>query len=385
MYLPFCSRTDQFRPKITVQILRKLALCGQISTLTPTPIMARLLTRPRSPFYYVEFKDASGEIRRESTKCRHDTREGQRAANRILNKRAGEEKQARTLPRNSAFDQWVVPFLRQHAVNPTTLRTYINRWNMLTLFFNSRGIKHPAQVTYALCQDYVTWRTLGKEVAAVSQNTARDDLGTLRLIMGEAVRRDFAVMNPCANLRIKSVPPRRERHELSDEDIAAIRRELRVGRHPENGKPWPFWMKVQFEIGLHTGRRISETKIPMGTLDLERGEYTVRVKGGKIKTKPLHPALLPLLRKVTGPHTVNVGTSHSARQWRLLFDKLGMKHTFHSLRISFVSRCRRAGIDRLTCLQLADHASATVHQIYNRWADSDLRSALAKLEFPKPH
>ena len=113
--------------------------------------------------------------------------------------------------------------------------------------------------------------------------------------------------------------------------------------------------------------------------------YATRVQGGKLKTKPLHPALLPLLRKVTGPHTVNVGTSHSARQWRLLFDKLGMKHTFQSLRISFVSRCRRAGIDRLTCLQLADHASATVHQIYNRWADSDLRSALAKLEFPKPH
>lgn len=355
---------------------KKLATDGAISTLAATPIMARLLTRPRSPFLYVEFKDGD-ELRRESTKCRADTRDGQRAANRILNRRAAEEKQAKVLPRNSSFDKWVVPFLRQHATHPHTRRAYLNRWNMLTLFFKPRGIKHPAQLTYSHCQDYVTWRTSGDEIEAVSQNTARDDLGTLRLIMNEAVRRDFAASNPCVNLRIKSVP-RKERHELTDADIAAVRAEL--------ASPiWPGWMTVQFEIGLHTGRRISETKIALAGLDLERGEYTVRVKGGKIKTKPIHPGLLPILRKLDGPYTVNVGVSHSSRMWRLLFDKLGMSFTFHSLRISFVSRCRRSGIDRLTALQLCDHASAVVHQIYNRWADADLRSALSKLEFPKLH
>jgi hypothetical protein len=341
--------------------------------------MARLLKRPRSPFYYVEFKDASGAVRRESTKCKWGTRDGERAANRVLNKKASEEKQARTLPARSAFDQWVIPFIQQHATNDLTRAVYLNRWNVLTLFLNERDVKHPCQITYALCQEYVAWRVAG----GVTQNTARDDLGTLRLIMSEAVRRDYAVSNPCVNLRIKSVP-RRERQELTDADIAAVRHELATGKQPDNGCPWPRWMTIQFEIGLHTGRRISETKIAMATMDLERGEYTVRVKGGKIKTKPIHPDLLPLLRTITGEYTHRIGPSHSGRMWRLLFTKLGIEATFHNLRVSFVSRCRRAGIDRWTALQLCDHASAVIHQHYNRYDDADLRAALAKLAIPKP-
>lgn len=344
--------------------------------------MARLLKRPRSPFWYVEFKDCSGKICRESTKCRCDTREGCRAANRILSKRAAEEKQAKILPRNAAFDQWVDGYLRQHATNPLTLKVYLNRWNMLTLFFRSCGIEYPAQVTYALCNDYLTWRTAGKEIEAVSQNTARDDLGTLRFIMAEAVRREFAVANPCLNLRIKTVA-RKEKQELSDSDIEAVRHELETGLQPDNQCRWPDWQRLQFEIGLHTGRRIAETRIPMSSINLERGEYTVRVKGGKIKTKPIHPDLLPWLKAVKGEYTLTAGASHSSRMWRKLFDKLGMGFSFHSLRVSFVSRCRRSGVDRWTALQLCDHASGVVHQLYNRWADADLRTALAKLEFPK--
>lgn len=370
-------------PETTRENLNGFDLSGAFRQLPPTPVMARLLKRPRSPFYYVEFKDAGGEVCRESTKCRWDTRDGERAANRILNKRAAEERQARVLPRNSAFDQWVVGFLNQHATNPLTRRCYLNRWNMLTLFLNAQRVKYPCQLTYALCQDYVTWRTNGRDIEAVSQNTARDDLGTLRLIMNEAIRRDFATINPCLNLRIKTAP-RRERQELTDADIAAVRHELATGTNPETGCRWFDWMKIQFEIGLHTGRRISETKIAMATMDLERGEYTVRVKGGKIKTKPIHPDLLPLLKTVKGDFTHNVGASHSSRCWRLLFDKLGMAFTFHCLRTSFVSRCRRAGIDRWTALQLCDHASAVVHQIYQRYADADLRGALSKLTIPKP-
>jgi integrase len=343
--------------------------------------MARLLKRPRSPFWYVEFKDATGNICRESTKCKVDTREGERAANRILNKRSAAEKQTRTLPRNSAFSEWVVPFIHQHATHKLTRSVYLNRWNMLTLFLNARDVKHPCQLTYAHCQEYVTWRISGAEIEKVSQNTARDDLGTLRFVMNEAVKRDYAPHNPCLNLRIKSVG-RKERQELTDEQIEAVRLELKTGLQP-NGERWHDWMPIQFEIGLHTGRRLSETKIAMGMIDLERGEYTVRVKGGKIKTKPIHSELLPLLKTIKGEFTHNVGLSHSSRQWRLLFDKLGLPHiSFHNLRVTFVSRCRRAGIDRWTAMQLCDHASAVIHEAYNRYQDADLRAALLKLEFP---
>lgn len=345
--------------------------------------MARLLKRPRSPFWYVEYRTASG-IRRESTKFRADTREGKRAANRLLNKRLADERQLRHLPSNAAWDMWVVPWIRQHcAGSAATLRAYLGRWNILSMFFRTQGIDYPCQLTYAHCQEYLTWRTSTvKEIKPVGQNTARDDLGTLRLIVGEAIRRDFCLGNPCTQLRIKGAP-RKERPEIPDDHTAKIRGELSTGAQ-ENGCPWPKWMRVQFEIAYHTGRRISETKIALRDLDLENCTYTVRIKGGKIKTKPFSPSLLPFLNGIEGTHTHSIGPSHSTRMWRGLFTKLKMPYNFHCIRVSFISRCRRAGIDRWTCLQLADHASALIHAHYNRFSDADLRSALAKLESATP-
>lgn len=341
--------------------------------------MARLFYRPRSPFIYIEYKTATGEVRRESTKLRRDSRDGVRAANRLLNQRNQQEKSYRTLPANSAFDRWVLPFLRQHATNPATYRQYVVRWNNLSNYWRKAGVAVPCQLTYAHCQDYVTHRTTVDEV---TQNTARDDLSTMRLIMNEAIRRDFCVANPCTQLRIKTVP-RREKPEITDKQAASIRAELKHGERIK-GCPWPFWMRVQFEIAWHTGRRISETKMAMATIDLTRRTYTVRVKGGQIKTKPFHRGLLPILKQIKGEWTHSIGPSHSTRMWRQLFDKLGMtEHTFHCCRISLISRLRRSGVDRWTAQQICDHASATIHNHYNRYPEADLRAALKKVEFPK--
>ncbi len=335
--------------------------------------MARLLRIPRSPFLYLEYRTATG-IRRESTKQRADNREGRRNANRMLVKKQADERMLTHAPAQSAFARWVEAWLRQHAVNSTpTLKAYLGRWNTLFMFLKESGIEYPSQLTYAHCQEYLQWRTNRPEkIKSVSQNTARDDLGTLRLIMNEALRRDYCLANPCTQLRIKTVP-RREKPEISDDQTKAIRTELFIGR-------WPRWMSVQFEIAYHTGRRISETKMDMRTMDFERCTYTVRVKGGKIKTKPFHPDLLPTLRAITGEFTHNVGISHSSRMWRQLFDKLGMRyHTFHCCRVTLISRLRRSGVDRWTAMKVVDHASASIHALYNRYDEADLRGALAKV------
>ena len=334
--------------------------------------MARLFKRSRSPFYQIEYRAANGEVRRESTRFTHVTREGQRAANRLLNAKLAAERSYQQLPLNSAWGQWVVPFLRQHCTGGT-LKAYLNRWNILTMFLRRQEIAYPMQLTYNDCQQYIEWRTDDREIAAVSRNTARDDLTTLGLVMNEAVRREFALHNPCSKLRIKTAP-RTERKEIPESDVALIRAELASGR-------WHKWMKVQFEIGYYTGRRISETKIAMKDVDLVNCTYAVRVKGGKFKTKPFPPALLPVFKGIDGEHTHKVGISHSTRQWRLFFDRLNMPYSFHCLRVTFVSRCRRAGLDRWTAMQLCDHASALIHAHYNRFHDADLQSALARV-FP---
>lgn len=337
--------------------------------------MARLLTIPRSPFIYIEYRTPMG-IRRESTKQRADTREGKRMANRMLIKKQADERLLTHAPAQAAFARWVGVWIRQHcAGSPPTLKAYLIRWNTISMFLRDNGIDYPSQLTYAHCQQYLAWRTHRPEVIkSVSQNTARDDLGTLRLIMNEAVRRDYCLANPCAQLRIKTVP-RREKPEITDEQIEAIRNELE-----HSPRQWPRWMRVQFEIAYHTGRRISETRMAMQTMDLENCTYTVRVKGGKIKTKPFHPDLLPTLRTITGEFTHNVGASYASRMWRKLFDKLGMRyHTFHCCRVTLISRLRRSGVDRWTAMKVVDHASASIHSLYNRYDEADLRGALAKV------
>lgn len=334
--------------------------------------MARLLTIPRSPFLYVEYRTLTG-IRRESTKQLAGTREGQRNAHRILTTRQAQERALTHLPPQAEFSKWVGPWLRQHCANsPATLKAYLIRWNTLAMFFRLNGITHPSQITYQHCQAYLTWRTAcPKEIKPVSSNTARDDLGTLRFILGEAMRRDFCSTNPCVQLRIKTAP-RKVKPDITDEQAASIRAELANGS-------WPPWMQTQFEIAHHTGRRISETKIALHDLDLTHCTYTVRVKGGRIKTKPFHPDLLPFLRGLTGEFTHGVSVSHATRKWRELFDKLRMTHhTFHCCRVSMISRLRRAGVDRWTAMQVVEHASAAIHEHYNRYVEGDLRAALEK-------
>jgi len=337
--------------------------------------MARLLTRPRSPFFYVEFKTSTGEIRRETTKCRTDSREGERAANRILARYCEGEKTAGSWPRGSAWTDWVVAFIRQHTINSAnTRRSYLQRWNTVHMFLRQRRIDYPCQFAYAHVQEYLAWRTTGDR--PVSNSTVRDELDTLSLVLKEAIRREFCADNPCSMLRLKYAP-RRERPEITNEQAEQIRGALASGK-------WPPWMKVQFEIGWHTGRRISETRIAMSTLDLRRCTYQVRVKGGKVKVKPFPRGLLPIFRGIKGEFTFSVGLQHSHKMWRKLFDSLGMMETdFHCLRVSFISRCRRAGLDRWTCRQLVDHASALINAHYNRYNEADLRAAVAKLDPPK--
>lgn len=331
--------------------------------------MARLLKMPRSPYYYVEYRTASG-IRRESTRQRTDSREGRRNASRILTKKQAEEKLLVHAPAKSAFAAWVEPWLRQHcAGRESTMKCYLWRWNSLQLFLRERGITFPSQLTYAHCHEYLAYRP-------VQQNTARDELGTLRLIMNEALRRDYCLTNPCSLVRLRAAP-RKERQEISDTDLKEIRKRLADPK-------WPGWMRVQFEIAWHTGRRISETKMAMADLDLTACTYTVRVKGGKVKTKPFLPALLPTLRQIKGDWTHTMSQSHSSAKWSRFFAEAGMPYNFHCIRVSFISRLRRAGVDRWAAMKLVDHASASIHAHYNRYDEADLRGALAKLDPDKP-
>lgn len=335
--------------------------------------MARLYHRKGSPFFQVEFRDVAGNLRRESTRLRTDNRDDVRAATRLLNQRLVDEKQAAVFPVGSAWDLWVTRFLDVHCVRSAgTLAIYKTRWVALSQFLRETGVLHPCQLHYQHGFDFLHWRKEGVSLRRVSHNMAMTELDLLKFLMNEAVRRDYATKNPLLRLRLKREPTKQKR-EIALDDLQKIRKEL---------VNWPEWMAIQFEIGLYSGRRISETRIDLETVDVAKGEYTVRIKGGKVVSKPIHPALLPLFKRLLAAghrYTHDVLVSKASKEWWRLFQKLKMPYSFHSMRVTFITTGRRAGIDRWVMMQLVDHASATVHEVYNRYSDADHRTALARI------
>jgi hypothetical protein len=112
---------------------------------------------------------------------------------------------------------------------------------------------------------------------------------------------------------------------------------------------------------------------------------TLKRKGGKIAAVPALAPLAELLDELKrqGRQITCAPPKSPPRRWILFFESLDMPYSFHSLRVSFITRLRRAGVDRWTAMRLVGHASTTVHSIYNRYeVEQDLRNAVEKVQIP---
>ena len=163
---------------------------------------------------------------------------------------------------------------------------------------------------------------------------------------------------------------KRIRPELTDEEIQKCRIAL---------KNKPSWMGVAFEISLATGCRLRECCIPTSCIDLERRTVTFpNPKGGETKAFliPIPASILPLLTHIveSGALVTCLMPRKASYRFRRLFDRIGMpNHTFHSLRITRVSRMRRAEVPRASAMRLVNHSSEIVHRMYDRFEMGDLR------------
>src|SRR5437868_2296955 len=98
------------------------------------------------------------------------------------------------------------------------------------------------------------------------------ELKLLAMIMGEAVRLGHADANPLVSLKLRR-DKAAKRPELTDREIREVRAALRAE---------PEWMRTAFEIALHTGCRLRETRIPVSCLDFRENKITFpSPKGGE--------------------------------------------------------------------------------------------------------
>ena len=289
----------------------------------------------------------------------------------------------------SAWGLWVVPWLKdRYAHQPKSLTNHLGAWKQLSFFLVENKIPVPRLLRYEHVVAFVHWReqqVKQQSGRTVSRNTALLNVRSLSRIMREAVRRGYAQGNPCKGITedVPAIDPK-EKPEFTDEQIALVRAEL--ARRSGLGRPSD-WMAIAFEIALHQGCRLSATQIPLRDVDLQRGTIRLQEKGDKDFTMPIHPALRPLLQRLKdtpGREFTCVLPRFASRNFSRVMRAIGLPHSFHSTRVSVITRMARNDVPEQKAMRYVQHGSWAVHQIYTRLKAHDVAGVAGALGLPPP-
>ena len=345
--------------------------------------MAYLYRKNRSPFWYVVHFDDHGNEVHKSTKLRADDPNQTLEAKAMRADLEAKEHRGAPVAGKDGWDTWVVKYLKRHCESPLTLERYMDAWKWLGMWLQTERYHSPRAITYRNALEYIDWRVNHKKKSGkkAGRNTAIFELKTFAMIMGEAVRLGHTNANPLASLKLKRDKPAKK-PELTDDEITAIQKAL---------KDEPEWMQVSFDIALHTGCRLRETRIARDCVDLAENKITFAApKGGEDRafSIPMPSALRPLFERLFGDKknkrefTLEFPFQPS-RRWQQFFIVIKKPHlTFHCLRVTYVNRLRRAGVPREAAMRLVNHSSELIHQIYQRERVDDVAQWRDAVKFP---
>jgi integrase len=336
--------------------------------------MASLYKRDRSRFWWIEYIDATGQRRQESTKLRRDIASESKKARALRDELSARETEQSAresgLGRDALWNAWVPRLLEQRYGNsPLSYQRAEAAWRNIEAFLRAHEISVPRQLTRQQVRDYVAWRRVKRPEMGVNKaakNTALLEIKFLSLILDEAIQSGFCSTNPCRKLGIKR-DKAKPKPKIEIDEHRLITRALK--REPE-------WMRVSYKIAWEQGCRFSETCLPLSDVDLARNVIGFRTKGEKetVAEFPLSPRLRPLIRRLCRERKKRTFEmpKWAAKKWFYFFRRNGLKHLcFHSTRVSFVTRCYEAGIPREHVMRLAGHATTLAHEIYPRVKSSD--------------
>lgn len=341
--------------------------------------MANLYKRPGSPFWWLKSRGPDRRIHRKSLGLLVSSPAQTRKARILASQANTEELQHTPTITGSKWESWVPGFIAQkYGDSPRTLERYDTEWRNLYQFMKAERIQGPAALSYQACMKYHAWRQekhtdLG--LRAASHNTARLEIKFLGVILREAKRRGFVSEIVSERLGIKRHRPK-EKPEIPEEHLAIISKELETR---------PDWMRTAFQIGLHTGLRLTETNLWMPSVDVAgRSMLIPTPKGGADRAfsipmdEPLVPLLERLKRERAGQHAFDWPKAWRSKPWWQFFREIAKKHglpvyCFHCLRVTFITRGARAGIPERDLMRLVNHASSEIHRIYQRTTVDDLR------------
>ena len=333
--------------------------------------MATKYPKKRSPFWYVEFVDKDSIRRNQSSGLRCDSPKDTAEADILVAKLTAAEV-SRGLHGGVVEPRWefVPKFLKDHCRTDGTYQRYKNRWEWISLFLAEKKVRAPEDIVFAHGQAYVDWRTSFKKKSGktVCRNTAIMEVKLFSQVMQQAVRLDLCSANPLVKLGLKKDEPD-EKPEITDAEFAVILPAL---------EEEPEWMKISWQIAMHTGCRLRDTRLPMDQLDLEGDRITFeKPKGGKKRafSVPMPKALRPLLVSLRDGRKATLEFPFQpSRQWQHFFRRVGLPHlTFHCTRVTYITRLARRGVPLSAAMRLVNHASTTIHRVYQRLNVEDVR------------
>lgn len=342
--------------------------------------MAYLYRKDRSPFWYVVYFDTDKIERHRSTGLRADSPNDTAKAKALRAELEAKEHHHPPTVHSEGWDTWVPKYLERHCQSPLTLERYLDAWKWLALWLQTHRLHTPRAITYSKALEYIDWRTAYKKKSGktTGRNTAIMELKLFGMIMGEAVRLGHAEANPLVSIKLRR-DKAAKKPELTDDEIVEIHEAL---------KAEPEWMQHSFDIALHTGCRLRETRIPMNCIDFIENKITFHSpKGGEERafSVPMPSALRSLFekcRKSKKKSTLEFPFQPS-RRWQQFFIKIKKPHLcFHCLRVTYVNRLRRAGVPREAAMRLVNHASELIHQIYQREKVEDVAQWRGAVHFP---
>ena len=359
--------------------------------------MASLYRKKGTAYWYMQWRGKDGKLHNRSTNFRADSAEQTQKAWSL---RAEFEKQEKGVPKiqtGERWDAWVPAWLTaRYARSPLTKIRYGAAWTALAAYFKEVGARSARVLTREHCMNYIAWRTaprakdgeeaVGAEKAGLRKcvhNTALLELKLLSAILREAVARDMAPVNVCLQLGIgrsrTKVKP-----ELSDEEVTRIE----VALQDEKDRPYNAAMRASWQIAMLQVCRLTETCVPLVDVNLEEQTITFRIKGGRDHTAMLHPELVPFFterKAVAGATHAYEMPRHFAKKWWQFFKRHEMQHlSFHSTRVTGVTRLRRQGVDERVAMDFVGHASVLIHRIYQRGKKTEQATAIAALSRRPP-
>jgi hypothetical protein len=238
----------------------------------------------------------------------------------------------------------------------------------------SKKIRHPREFKHEHVEEFMEWRQ-----QQIKPNTARLELGFFKGLMSEAFDRGLLDSQVIKMKRYK-IQPAAQKKEFSPEEIQQIREALKSKQE---------WMGVTFEILINLGCRFNEARIPKSRVYFEA--KVIEIEDSKRKPHdprklykvPMKDRFVDYLRGLKWENGYSVPEFEKWSNQRfneVLKSVCGA--TSHSCRVSFITRCHRAGLTEMAAMRLVNHSSHEVHKIYSRLNINDSVEALSKVSPP---